>query len=236
MSSGIVDSGDTGVVLHVEDLPVLFGNGQKYEQINLFVFGHVLPDFVPLNVDVRLQTDHKVLRTTFFLPPASNSAYHSLFEEMSLDTRLDKMNRSCEARLRTSLEPAALYLDLPVDAEGQASDRPPLDMQELRRRFETLEIAATLVIGFLNNGRRHLSLLERAIEEGDNAEALRNVHALKGGAMNLGADFLSASMKHLENALKQKEVDVLPDLFIKASAQFEIVLKFHEAHKELFNG
>lgn len=232
ISSGIADPAKETVLVKPSDIPVLEGDRQKYEQVNLFIFGHLVPDFTPVTVNFELKGTF--LRTIFGLPPASNSAYHNLFEDLSQDTRLDKINQSCQARLRTSLEPPILILDFP--ATHNTDDKsPPFDSEELRRRFETLAVAATLIDGYISNGRRHLALTERATDSLDWDEAFRHVHALKGGALNLCASQLINACKDFESALRNKDMAIIPELFQQVHLQFEYLASYYERNKESFN-
>lgn len=232
ISSGIADPAQETVLVKPCNIPVLDGDRQKYEQINLFVFGHLVPDFTPVIVSLELKGSY--VRTIFELPKASNSAYHTLFEDLSQDTRLDKINQSCQARLRTSLEPPLLILDFPARHNTDGS-LPPLDREELRNRFETLSAAASLLEGYVSNGKRHLALIERAAENKEWEEAFRHIHALKGGALNLCATQLTNACKDLETALRQKDIVPIPELFQKVHLQFERLASYYESNKESFN-
>jgi len=236
ISSGIVEPDSSLVNIASVQLPLLTADNQKYEQINLFIFGHLLPAFIPLGLSLEFIPSKSMLRTYFSLPSASASAYHNLFDELSMDSRMEKLNILCGAKLKTQLEPARLVMDFPVSLPTKNLALEPIDIDELKQRFDTLEIANTLVAGYISNGKRHLLLLEKAVDVHDHNEAFRNIHALKGGAMNICAPELIQKCKELELMIKNEETQLQAVKIRELADYFKKLEQYYEANKELFHG
>jgi HPt (histidine-containing phosphotransfer) domain-containing protein len=234
ISSGIVATEPAPAIIEPYQGPELDGDRQKLEQVMLFVLGHLMPDYAPLQIIPNLKNNY--LRTCFQLPQGSSSGYYRLFDNISQDQRLAKLTESSGAKLRTSLEPPLIYLDFPIHRQENLDQQAILNPADLKHRFESLANAATMIESYLSNGRRHLSLLEQNINASNFDECQRHLHALRNGAVHIFALALKQSCSDLEIALGTKPTPDLSPLFMNISEHFSQLHEYYKNHKEQFHG
>ena len=101
----------------------------------------------------------------------------------------------------------------------------PLDPAavEVLREFDGPEILSELVEVFFTDTRSDLSVLGKALEEGDVRSVERTAYALKGSSANMGALRLSSICAELQKAGASGELSQVPRLLEQIKAEFERV-------------
>lgn len=232
LSSGLLGYSDSLITFTPPTPLSVYGNSQAYEQINLFLYGHLLPDYAPL--EIQFTPLGSQLATKYLLPETSLQACYHLFEELSENFRLHKLNVNSAARLRTSIDPPSLVLDFPLDLANMEAPQQSIDLVELKKRYDTLDTAAQMFNGFFANAYRHLDLLTHAMDQGDWTEVHRHVHALKGGALNLTAQDLASLCIRFEAAVKHGQTKDLQHFIPQINNALTDLEKAYETHKEAF--
>ncbi len=210
-SSGIISSKSDTISVKVEGSNSFIGNRQHYEQILFFVFGHLLPEFITPVIRVSSQINPlALLKTSFLLPGTSGAARDQLMTTIEEDRRLKKLLKLAGAETTiVEDEGQAVVVLFPVESVLQLGSEPVVNVSELKTRYDSKEIALTLLEGFVMNSRRHLTLLINAISKDDWQEAHRHAHALKGGALNVCAEAIVQRAKSIEIAIKDQHYDIL---------------------------
>lgn len=92
--------------------------------------------------------------------------------------------------------------------ELRANDSALLDRAVLRQLCVECgsDLVAPLVACFQEEGREHLEALADAAEVSDTDAARQALHALRGGAMNLGLSPLACAARELEDAARSGTV------------------------------
>ncbi|MGH7292558.1 MAG: response regulator, partial [Myxococcota bacterium] len=89
-----------------------------------------------------------------------------------------------------------------------AADLPVLDLEDLRSRCRgKVSLMGSILEKFATLSRGHLSECREAVEHGDTARTARAAHTLKGGAGNIGAKRLAATVFALEQAAKASDLE-----------------------------
>lgn len=209
-SSGLLPSGTEPVEIDTNACFSADGNRGQMEQVLFFVFGHLLPEFIPRKITCcRLPGTAGAMETLGIrldFTGVTVISMQEMFQSLMDDPRLKRMiasnNSSLELTVDKESGTKSLELHFPVAVILAEPANVVIDFQELEKRYDGLELAITLLDGFVMNASRHISLMRSAMEHGDWKEAHRHAHALKGGALNVCADNLARKAKNVELLIK----------------------------------
>ncbi|MBF0370302.1 MAG: transporter substrate-binding domain-containing protein [Magnetococcales bacterium] len=129
------------------------------------------------------------------------------------------------------VEPGAEGGDLVAGQEETLTEEPEEELAEnfqgidlkigLRRVGDNRKLLVKLLLEFHNDYQDGATRIQAALASGDNEEARRLVHTIKGAAGSLGAESVSQAAMHLESALKSdppQQTEEMLDSFRQALA------------------
>ncbi len=127
-----------------------------------------------------------------------------------------------------------------INSEGdpQQSDPPhphvPLDFDAyVARMGGNRDIAAGIICGFIEQLPAQLHNIEVAIRNGDLETVDREAHSIKGGALNVFANDLMQTARDLEMNARSASPEHSLGLLEKITQEYERLLAFAAAHKDL---
>lgn len=113
-----------------------------------------------------------------------------------------------------------------VTASGRAPDAPGLNIPDALKRLDGDEhLYANLLQLFMEDHAHALEDLRALVDSGDLKQARELAHSLKGAAGNLGAPALQTTASALEQALKDEERALLPDLLASLASAEQCALE-----------
>ena len=120
--------------------------------------------------------------------------------------------------------------DAPHD-EGTQSDLSvsslPFNYQHFLDEMDGDELAAGEIIGgFLQELDHQIGIIRKASDEGDWETLHREVHAIKGGALNLGAEDLAEWSFAMEKATQERAGELIPLLLRELCGSIEVFKEF----------
>lgn len=81
-----------------------------------------------------------------------------------------------------------------------------VDLAQLVQRFGDEQTVINLMPDYLRTTGQHMAMLKVAIEVGQTEETARHAHALRGAALNLGANRLAQAAEQVERAGRQGDM------------------------------
>jgi histidine phosphotransfer protein HptB len=89
------------------------------------------------------------------------------------------------------------------DVAGGLVWTPPEELQDFERAMGDSNVVAEIVGDFLQDTKRRLQLIVRALTAGDRASLRAEAHSVKGSARQLGAALVAEACQRIESAAMQ---------------------------------
>jgi HPt (histidine-containing phosphotransfer) domain-containing protein len=97
----------------------------------------------------------------------------------------------------------------------------PIDLERAVCEFDAdREFLKELLDGFLDNVRKQIEIIQRALEEGNSEAVRREAHSIKGGAANICADRMARMAFALERAGKSGTLDKGREMLAELQNEF----------------
>ena len=116
--------------------------------------------------------------------------------------------------------------DTPSQVNTQQSSRPMDYAKALIEFEEDEELLIEVLEGFLENVRKQIKTLEKALSADDHDTIAREAHSIKGGAANLAADDLSRAAHDLEKMGKDNDLGNCGETLAKLIEAYESLKAF----------
>ncbi len=113
--------------------------------------------------------------------------------------------------------------DVPADSDG--SD-PVIDFEQLINRFGDEQSVIELMPVYMEDTEKRMEMLTEAVEAGQAGETEKHAHALKGAAVNFGANSLAEEALELERAGRANDMARATAAFPEVKAQYDKMMAF----------
>ncbi|WP_224963203.1 ATP-binding protein [Geomonas subterranea] len=121
----------------------------------------------------------------------------------------------------------------PVQVAQAPPDEPDFDLGDLLERLDgDEELVGLFVTKFIEAATGHLHQLQEALQRGDHEECYFKAHTIAGTAANMGAARVRKIAAQMEQAAKNKEVDLLPAQLQQLQEAFAAFVAVTAVHKE----
>ncbi len=158
--------------------------------------------------------DRHKLRTT--LHKYLSTTDHRVEESVvAINTQIDGLVQFCTEDTNNK--------DKSPDSED---GEPIIDFDQLINRFGDEESVIELMPTYLDDTRKRMDMLIQAVEKGQADETEKHAHALKGIAVNFGANRLAEAALELERAGRGNDIAVAASLLPDVRSQYDKMITF----------
>ncbi len=138
----------------------------------------------------------------------------------------DRAEESTDGR-RENEDPAECVSPKQDDhADAGPQDEPVIDWAQLLDRFGDEETVVELMPTYLEDTKERMDNLRQAVEAGRAGDTEKHAHALKGAAVNFGANALADSALELERAGRRGDTDAGASGFEAVEREYQKMMEF----------
>jgi CheY-like chemotaxis protein len=137
----------------------------------------------------------------------------SLAEALGQKASVSEVQSSCDAPAKKRA------------SDGQSSEQ-VVDLGQLIQRFGDEQTVINLMPDYLRTTGQHMAMLKVAVEVGQAEETARHAHALRGSALNLGANRLAQAAQQVERAGRQGDMATAVAVLPEVQAEYDAMETF----------
>ncbi len=141
----------------------------------------------------------------------------------------EQPTEKCNSELEVSVEltPKEIATEPTSAEESSEAETPPLDVEVVIDEFlGDKELIESVLGDFFGHLEKQLSMIDKAIEEGDFDVIAAEGHKIKGGAANLAANPLSDAAYRLEKSGKSKEMPSAQNAYLEVKEKAETLIEY----------